>query len=309
MKYFLTMAAALMTAATACGQAGTMQRPEQTVVAAETVMMTVRLPEVPDALDFAGEAVPLGNYDTRESLQRELITTSNMHTATLRVLLHSRRYFAIIEPILERNNIPTDFKYLCVAESGLNPNIVSPAKAAGLWQIMPGTGRDFGLEVGGEVDERYHIEKATEVACVYLRKAYDRFGSWTLAAAAYNLGEAGVAKRIEAQGGMSNYYDIYMPDETRRYVFRILSFKMLFADPAAYGFVLGEGDYYKPLTDYKFVDISAQNIDWPAFAAEHGTTYRMLRELNHWIRDYKFANKAAKTYQVKVPNAGFRKSE
>lgn len=265
----------------------------------------VELPTLPRAVDFAGEAVPLHNYDTRESLLRELLVNSYMHSRTYLALLNSERYFSIIEPILVKNGIPLDFKYLCVAESGLNPDAVSSARAGGLWQIMPGTGSDYGLEVGPEVDERFHIEKATEVACAHLRKSYEKFGSWTLAAAAYNLGDAGVERRIERQG-ISNYYDIFTPDETRRYLFRILSFKLIFTDPAAYGYDIRRGDFFRPLTDYHAVEVCDVYIDWSAFAAANGTTYRMLRELNHWIRDYQYENIDCKIYTVKIPNAGFR---
>ena len=304
MKYIMTFAAALAVITAACGQGTGTQAVTETIVTEGHA--PVELPKLPAELSFAGERVPLENYDTRESLQRELLVTGYMHSRTFLTLLNSRRYFSIIEPILARNGIPADFKYLCVAESGLDPNVVSSAKAAGLWQIMPGTGRDFGLDVGAEVDERYDIEKATEVACKHLLKSKERFGSWTLAAAAYNLGDAGVGKRLDIQVGMDSYYDIWLPDETRRYLFRILSFKLLYEDPAAYGYQITEDQYYKPLTDYRTVTTSEQNIKWPEFAAKHGTTYKMLRELNHWIRDYGYANTKGKTLTVKIPNERFR---
>lgn len=306
MKYIMTFTAALVAATTACCQVTR----QATVTGTEPMVIEghapVRLPALPAQLWFAGERVPLENYDTCESLRRELLITSYMHSRTLLALLNSRRYFSIIEPILERNGIPADFKYLCVAESGLDPNVVSSAKAAGLWQIMPGTGRDFGLEVDSNVDERYDIEKATEVACKHLLKSKEKFGTWTLAAAAYNLGDAGVGKRIELQTGLDDYYDIWLPDETRRYVFRILSFKVLFENPAAYGFQIDADQYYKTLGDYHVVTMCEKDIKWPEFAARHGTTYKMLRELNHWIRDYDYANTKGKTLSVKIPNEGFR---
>lgn len=291
MKYILSCAAAVILMTGAYAQPTGLER--------------VELPALPRSIDFAGEAVPMQNFDTRESLLRELLANSYMHSRTYLTLLNTQRYFTIIEPILEKNGIPADFKYLCVAESGLNPNAVSSANARGLWQILEGTGRDLGLEVGPEVDERFHIEKSTEAACRRIRKSYEKFGSWTLAAAAYNLGDAGVARRLEQQG-MASYYDVYMPDETRRYLFRILSFKMIFADPAAYGYDLRPEDYFRPLTDYHTVTVCDAQIDWSKFAADNGTTYRMLRELNHWIREYQFENKECKTYTVKIPNEGFR---
>lgn len=303
MKYILTLAVAIMLATGAYAQGNAKHKN-----VLPTGFAQVELPALPHAIDFAGESVPLHNYDTRESLLRELLINCYMHSRTYIALLNSERYFSIIEPILRKNGIPLDFKYLCVAESGLNPDAVSSARAGGLWQIMPGTGSDYGLEIGPEVDERFHIEKATEVACAHLRKSYERFGSWTLAAAAYNLGDAGVERRIEKQG-LANYYDIFMPEETRRYVFRILSFKLIFADPAAYGYDIRRSDYFRPLTDYHMVEICDANIDWSAFAAANGTTYRMLRELNHWIRDYQYENIDCKTYTVKIPNASFRSKQ
>ena len=292
MKNIMLFAAALLLSVPAWGQ---------------SFVAPVILPDLPVKIDFAGEKVPLNNFDTYESLQREMLVTSYMHSRTMLTLLNSKRYFAIIEPILTKNGIPSDFKYLCMAESGLNPGAVSTAKAAGLWQIMPATGKSFGLYIDSEVDERYDIEKATEVACQHLLKSYRQFGSWTLAAAAYNLGDAGVSRRLERQGVGNNYYDMFLPEETMRYLFRILSFKILCDHPQSYGYMIKEGDYYKPLTDYTIISVSSKDIDWSKFAAEHGTTYKMLRQLNHWIRDYGFVNKEGKSFQVKIPNQGFRK--
>lgn len=268
-------------------------------------MSKVALPPLPTSLSFAGEEVSLNNYDVRESLTHEMLVTCYLHSRTMLTLLNTKRYFQIIEPIMERYGIPNDFKYLCMAESGLDPNAVSSAKAGGLWQIMTATGRSFGLDVGSQVDERFHIEKCTEAACKYILNSYNLFGSWTMAAAAYNLGDAGVRRRIDAQG-VSNYYDAFFPSETQRYLFRILSFKLITENPSFYGYEIAEQDYYKPLTDYVEISVNAKVIDWSELAAEHGTNYKMLRQLNHWIRDYKFNNSSGKTYVVKVPRAGFR---
>ena len=262
-------------------------------------------PALPEYLDFAGEPVPLDNYDTRESLQREMLVNLYTHSRAQLTLLNMKRYFAIIVPILRRNDIPEDFKYLCAAESGLNPEAISGSGAAGLWQIMPGTAGDFGLETGGEVDERYHIEKATEVVCLYLQRAYKRLGSWTLVAAAYNLGIDGVAKRITRQG-VYNYYDAFMPLQTMRYVFIILSWKIIMENPAAYGYHIKEKDYYPPLTNYVEQEVSDSPAEWSQVAARYGTNYKILRQLNPWIRDYEYANKKGKTMTVKVPAQQFR---
>ncbi|MCD8102767.1 MAG: lytic transglycosylase domain-containing protein [Alistipes sp.] len=271
------------------------------------VFSKVALPPMPAQLEFAGERVPLEYFDVYESMQREISVTLFMHSRTIQTLLNSKRYFAIIEPIMEQYGVPSDFKYLCMAESGLNPNAVSSAGAAGLWQIMPATGREFGLLVDNTngLDERFHIEKSTEAACKYLLNSYRRFGSWTLAAAAYNAGDGGVNRRMTAQG-VDDYYDLYLPEETMRYVFRILSLKLLTEQPYAYGYVITADEYYKPLDDYRTVDVSDRKIDWSQVARDNGTTYKMLRQLNHWIRDYEYNNASGRTFKLKVPNAGFR---
>ena len=265
----------------------------------------IALPALPEKLDFAGEEVPLEYFDVREALQRELLVTSYMHSGTFWTLLNMKCYLSVSEPILERNGIPDDFKYLCMAESALNPETVSPAGAAGLWQFMPKTGREYGLAVGSQVDERYDIEKSTEAACAYLRDAYERFGSWTLAAAAYNAGNAGVSRRMEIQG-TENYYDTFLPQETMRYLYRILSLKIVGSDPEAYGFRLRGDDYYGPLDDYRTVEVSGRDIKWPEVAGRYGTNYKMLRLLNPWMRDYVYDNKEGRILKVKVPGRNFR---
>ena len=257
-------------------------------------------PPVPDSLDFAGERVPLQNRDTRESLQRELTITIFMHSRTLATLLNAERHFTIIKPIMFENGVPMDFIYLCMAESALNPEAVSGAGAAGLWQLMPAVGRQYGLIVNKDIDERFHVEKATEAACKYLRHAYDRFGSWTMSAASYNLGMTGVATRIAKQHADS-YYDMYFPEETLRYMFRVLSFKLLTEDPEKYGFDVPFEVRYKPFEGYNYVEVSDKEIDWPKVAMAHGTSYKMLRELNPWIRSYDYKNAKGDVFMVKIP--------
>ncbi|MCD8186388.1 MAG: lytic transglycosylase domain-containing protein [Rikenellaceae bacterium] len=270
-------------------------------------MAPVMVPPLPLQLDFAGERVPLENFDTRESLIRELSVSCYMHSRTLLTLLATTRYFPIIEPILEQYGVPEDFKYLCMAESGLNPNVRSSAGASGLWQFMEAAGKEYGLFIGANraVDERYHIEKSTEAACKYILDAKKRLGSWTLAAAAYNAGGGGVNSRMQKQG-VTDYYDLFLPEETMRYVFRILSFKLITPNPSLYGFIIAPHEYYRPLTDYREIEVNAAQIDWSAVAREQGTNYKMLRELNHWIRDYTYANSARRTFVVRIPNADFR---
>ncbi len=265
----------------------------------------VRIRPLPMDLTFAGESIPMDYPYVREAIDREVLTTSCMHTSTTRALRNSSRYFPIIEPILKENGIPEDFKYLCVAESGLNPNAISSAKAAGLWQFMTSAAKTYGVETGANVDLRYNIEIATRAACRYLKEAYKRFGSWTLAAASYNVGQAGVSRRMETQG-VDNYWDLFLPEETMRYVPRILSFKILMSDPAKYGFELNEQDYYPAFENYTEVGVSDVQIEWSEFAKKHGTNYRQLRILNPWIRSYSYSNKTGKEYTVKVPNENFK---
>ncbi|MFI3292029.1 MAG: lytic transglycosylase domain-containing protein [Rikenellaceae bacterium] len=266
----------------------------------------VRIAPLPKELDFAGEKVPIELPYVREAIEREMLTTSCMHTSTTLSLRRTTRYFPIIEPILKKNNIPEDFKYLCVTESGLNPNAVSPAKACGLWQFVASAAKDYGVETGDNVDLRYNIEIATQAACDYLNEAYKRFGSWTLAAASYNAGQAGVSRRMKTQG-VDDYWDLYLPEETMRYVPRILSFKLMIPEPEKYGFLLKKSDYFPTFENYTEVQIAEKNIDWCEFATRHNTNYRQLRILNPWIRSYSYANATGKSYTVKVPNADFKK--
>lgn len=283
------------------------QTPSDTLgVSVHNGFAQVEVPPLPAKLDFAGEPVPMQNQDTRESLMREMLTTFYMHSRTLQTILASKRYFAVIEPILAKYGVPDDFKYLCMAESGLNPEARSGAGAGGLWQLMPAYAKSAGLLVGDEVDERYHIEKSTEAACRYLIDAKRRLGSWTLAAAAFNAGVAGVSRRLEKQG-VESYYDLFLPNETLRYVFRVLSFKLLMSDPAAYGYKIDKKEYYPLLPAYEEVTVDGPEIDWAAFAREHGTHYKQIRQLNPWIRDYDHTNKAGRSYTVKIPKGSARK--
>lgn len=272
----------------------------------EDAPVTVTIHELPARLDFAGEQVPLNWGYVREALDREVLTTSCMHTATTSVLRKMNRYFHVIEPILKEYGVPSDFKYLCLAESGLNENVVSPAKASGLWQFLESAAKEYNLEVNDTVDERYHLEKSTRAACEYLTSAYELLGTWTLAAAAYNAGRTGVTKRLELQG-VTNYWDLLLPEETMRYVPRILSFKIILDDPAKYGFQVDAADQYKPFKNYIMVDVDDKDIVWADIALKHGTTYRQLRILNPWIRGYEHENRDRKVYKLKMPTPRFRR--
>jgi membrane-bound lytic murein transglycosylase D len=256
---------------------------------------------LPDSLYFAGERVPMEQSDIRERFDRELLVNTYWQSQTLLFFKRANRWFPLIDRILEEEGVPSDFRYLALIESGLM-NVVSPAGATGYWQILQGTGRELGLEVNGDVDERYHVEKSTRAACKYLKDSKERFGSWTLAAAAYNMGNAGVTRALANQSVM-DYYDLHLNEETSRYVFRILAIKTIFSDPAGYGFHFRNHDLYPPL-DYYTVKVDTTINDLVAFALHHETTYKELRRHNPWLRSYKLPNRIRKVYEIKIPNQG-----
>lgn len=255
-------------------------------------------PVLPDTLSFAGERVPMDTYYVREGLDRELMVNMYWQSNMLLWIKRANRYFPVIEPILKRNGVPSDFKYLCVIESGLT-NATSSAKAQGFWQFMKTTGQSYGLEVNDDVDMRNNLEASTEAACKYLKSAYRRFGSWTAAAAAYNCGEGGLSSRMNKQD-VKSYYDTRLNSETSRYVYRILAIKLIMQNPQEYGYYVRKRDLYPPIP-YTTVQLSGQNVDLYQFAKDNGTTYKMLRELNPWFNNDKIANKSNKTYTVKIP--------
>jgi membrane-bound lytic murein transglycosylase D len=260
--------------------------------------------ELPEKLTFAGEEVPMEYYDVRESLDRELLSTVYFHSQTIRYIKNMPRYFSIIEPILKSNGIPEDFKYLSVAESGFDPKAVSPAKAVGLWQLLESAARENGLEINAEVDERYHIEKSTVAACRILKSAYQKYGSWSLVAASYNGGRAGLDQKIAAQK-VKNYYDLLFVEETSRYVFRILALKMVMEDPEKYGFMIEKKQLY-PVIETKNVEVKGLVKDWAAFAIGNGITYKTLKMFNPWLRETFLKNPTKKTYILKIPEKDFR---
>jgi hypothetical protein len=260
--------------------------------------------EIPDKLEFAGEKVPMEYFDVRESLDRELLSTVYFHSQTIRYLKSMPRYFSMIEPILKANGVPEDFKYLCVAESGFDIRAYSPAKAAGFWQLLESSAKENGLEVNSEVDERFHIEKSTEVACRMFKAAYQKYGSWALVAAAYNGGRAGLDQKI-AQQKVKNYYDMQFVEETSRYVFRILALKLVMEDPEKYGFQVDKKDFY-PIIETKNVEVKGSIADLPAYAINKGINFKILKMFNPWLRDLSLKNPAKKTYVLKIPEKGYR---
>lgn len=254
--------------------------------------------DLPEKLDFAGERVPLEIRDVRERFDRELLVNTYWQSNGLLLIKRANKFFPIIEPILKENNVPDDFKYLALIESGLQ-DVVSPSGAAGFWQFMKNTGKEYGLEVADEIDERYHLEKATKAACDYLKSSKNSMGSWTLAAAAYNAGNSGIKNQITKQK-VSDYYDLHLNSETSRYVFRILALKEIMTNPQRYGFNYTNNQLYNS-DAVKYVEVSKSVASWADFAIEQGTNYKMLRIYNPWIRGYSLENKANKTYIVKIP--------
>jgi len=262
--------------------------------------------EIPGKVSFAGEPVPLDLFDVKESLDRELLSNTYFHSQTIRLIKLANRYFPQIEPVLKKNLIPDDFKYLALAESGLT-QAVSPAKAVGFWQLMKGTALDYGLEVGTEVDERYHVEKSTEVACDYLIDSYQKYGNWTMTAASYNAGRRGMDRQVERQK-KENYYDLLLNEETARYLFRVLAFKLIFEDPEAYGFTITKKDLYPEIPVEK-IEVDSAVANFADFAAVNGCNYKILKYLNPWLRDSKLSNPAHKTYEILVPESGYRRPD
>ncbi|WP_295179062.1 lytic transglycosylase domain-containing protein [uncultured Christiangramia sp.] len=256
---------------------------------------------VPENLDFAGEPVPLEDPDVYERMDRELLVNTYWQSNALLLIKRANKFFPIIEPVLEEEGIPDDFKYLAVIESGLT-QAVSPAKAVGFWQILEGTGKEYGLEINSNVDERYNIEKSTRVAADYLKKAKARFGSWTLAAASYNAGQYGVDKQLDRQK-VDEYYELLLGEETGRYVFRILALKEIMNNPEKYGFDYEEEDLYAPIQLNKIkVDTAVENF--PNFAREFGINYKTLKIHNPWLRDDHLNNSSRRTYYIEIPEKG-----
>lgn len=257
---------------------------------------------IPDHAAFAGEAVPLHNPDIKERLDRELLVNTYWQSNALLLFKRANKYFPVIEPILAEEGIPDDFKYLAVIESGLT-QAVSPARATGFWQILKGTGREYGLEVNDNVDERYHIEKSTRVACEYLKKAKARFGTWTEAAAAYNAGPAGIGKRLDSQN-VNSYYDLLLGAETGRYIFRILALKEIMTHPKEYGFNFRDQDLYSHIPTYK-VGVDTAVTDFVKFAERFGINYKVLKIHNPWLREPHLNNKSRKQYYIDIPKEGY----
>jgi membrane-bound lytic murein transglycosylase D len=269
----------------------------------DTVILNTPV-ELPKSAAFAGEPVPLSNFDTRESLDRELLVNSNFHSQTILYLKKAPRYFSILEPILKENGVPDDFKYLALAESGFYDRVVSPSGAVGIWQFMKSAALENGLEVTAEVDERYHIEKATRAACNYLNEAYRKYGNWTMTAASYNSGISGITRQTDSQDS-NNYYDLLLNEETARYLFRIISLKLIMENPEKYGFKVTDEEKY-PIIKTRDIELKGAVNNFTDYARSQGINYKILKYFNPWLRQPYLKNPANKTYTLKIPEEGYR---
>lgn len=258
---------------------------------------------LPEDISFADEKAPMTLVDVREHLDRELLVNTYWQSNTLLYIKRSHKWFPIIEPILKEEGVPDDFKYLAVIESGLQ-QIVSPSGAAGYWQIMSSTAKELGLEVNNNVDERYYVEKATRAACAYLKEAYGKYNSWTLAAASYNMGMNGMDRRLESQQ-VDSYYDLLLNDETARYVYRILAVKTILSNPDQFGFMVRENDLYANIQTVE-ITVDTAISDLVAFAQQHEINYKVLKQLNPWLRQGELINNSGKKYTIKLPDPRVR---
>lgn len=277
---------------------------EEDVPEVKEVVRKVLVPamsvKIPSVAYFAGESVPLDTFYVREGFERELIVNTYFHSSTLMLMKKAHRWFPVIEPILAKNNIPEDFKFIALIESGLD-NVTSPAGASGFWQFLKGTARDYNLEVNDHVDERYHVEKSTEAACRYFLDAYQKFGNWTLVAAAFNAGPKRIGDMLKRQH-VSSYYDLQIPEETNRYVYRILAVKTIFASPTTYGFHVKFEELY-PVVPTRDVVVNHSVKDLVIFSQQNGISYKTLRIFNPWIRKDELPNHSGRAYILKIPDA------
>ena len=260
--------------------------------------------EIPADLNFAGEVVPQDDPEIMERVDREFLVNTYWQSNALLLMKRANKYFPIIEPILAKNGIPDDFKYLAVAESALT-NVVSHAGATGFWQIMKGTGKEYGLEINSNVDERYHLEKSTQVACDYLNKWKNKYGSWTMTAAAYNAGPGAINKYMGIQK-VDDYYDLLLGQETGRYVFRIMAIKEILSNPDKYGFEIAKKDMYSAVPTFK-VELEEPVASFADFANEYEINYKILKRHNPWLREPHLNNASRKKYTIEIPIKGYYK--
>lgn len=299
LHYYTLAMAAFLTIAIFASYSGKLGEKAETARENDSIPQVIKAVDLNKPFEFAGEKLPMDNFDVAERLDRELLVNTYWHSTTVLNIKNAHKYFPTIERILRENGIPEDFKYLAVAESSLR-NEVSPAGARGIWQFMNGTAEQYGLETNREVDERYHLEKSTQAACELLKDYYRRLNSWTLAAAAYNAGLSRITREMEEQRA-ETYYDLNLGSETSRYVFRLVAIKEILSRPQDFGFYLDTDERYPPLEDYKSIEVNTPIENLGDFAREHGTSYRMLKVYNPWLMDSKLPNRSGKTYEIRVP--------
>jgi len=303
-QYYTILLAAFFTVAIFASNTDNSDNPSQNnsnsdKITNDSLSQIIHSADLDKPYNFAGEALPMDNFDVRERLDRELMVNSYWHSSTILNIKSSARFFPMFEKIMNEYGVPDDFKYIAVAESSLR-NVTSPAGAKGVWQFMKAVGQSFDLEVNSEVDERYHVEKATHAACKHILKLKKRFGSWTLAAAAYNVGPTKLAREKETQRA-NTYYDLNLNQETSRYIFRLVAIKEILKNPKQFGFYLSEDDYYQPLDDYAVVETNEGISNLGDFAKKYGTSYRLLKVYNPWLKTGKLVNSKKKTYQIRIP--------
>lgn len=264
-----------------------------------TVYASIYSPTIPATVTLCGKSIDLDRVDMYERLDRELTAIMYTHGSTLLVIKRANRYFPLLAPILKANGVPSDLLYLACTESLLNPRAISPAKAAGIWQFMPSTAKEYGLEISDEVDERFNIEKETVAACKYFKRALAKFGDWPSVMAAFNGGMGRISSELDAQMG-TDAFDLFLTEETQRYPFRVIAYKAILESPASFGFKLAADQLYFP-RECTTVEVSGPVEDWAVWAQQYGISYSELRDENPWIRAKKLTNKSGKTYQVRVP--------
>ena len=260
-------------------------------------------PVVPATITFCGKKVDMDRADIFERFDRELTSMAYTHGNTLLTIKRANKYFPQMAPVLTRNGVPQDLLYLACVESYLSNRALSPAKAAGVWQFMPATAKQYGLEVNDEVDERYNLDKATDAAARMLKGLYSKYGDWATAMAAYNGGPARISSSLSSQLA-GNYFDLYLTEETQRYVYRIMAMKAVLENPAAFGFFIDDASQLYQPVDCDIVEVTGSVSSWPRWAKDHGITYAQLRDENPWIRSDKLTNSSRKTYKVRVPKKG-----
>ena len=264
-----------------------------------TTALFYSCPQVPESVILFDKIIDLTRFDRHERMDRELLAFAYMHSTSIQTIKRANRYFPIVEPILKEYGIPDDFKYLMAIESNCSPLARSHAGASGLWQFMQSTGREYGLEVNKNIDERYHVEKSTIAACKYLKAAYTKYNDWIAVAAAYNGGQARIAGQMSKQQ-VDETLDLYLVEETARYVYRIMAAKIMLSNPSAFGFRLKASDLYMPIP-YKEVKVTTGISNLATWAKKQGTTYALLKNLNPWLRDIFLQNVSGRTYLIKIP--------